>query len=70
MVINIKNPGLAEASQLICKQSQMEAFRPTPQSRQAVFDLALSARVKAAVESRSRPELSVVVYEIIPPEYM
>ncbi|MFO7840183.1 MAG: cytidylate kinase-like family protein [Desulfosalsimonadaceae bacterium] len=61
MVINIKNLGIAEASQLICNGSQMESFRATRQSRQAVADLALSSRVKAAVESSSKPELSVEV---------
>ncbi|MCF8095293.1 MAG: cytidylate kinase-like family protein [Desulfobacteraceae bacterium] len=61
MTVNIKRMNIDEAAENICHAAQKKTFQPTPESRQSVKDLALSTRVKAAIENFCRPDLKVGV---------
>ncbi|MFP4159586.1 MAG: AAA family ATPase, partial [Desulfobacterales bacterium] len=61
MTINIHRMSIDEAADIICSASAKKTFQPTAESRKAVADLALSTRVKAAIESYCRPDLKVKV---------
>ena len=49
LVIHIRNLTSDDAAELICQTARLPQFVPTPQSRQAMEDLALAAKVKAAL---------------------
>lgn len=61
MILNIKNLNIDEAGEIIAHAAKMKAFQATTESRQAVMDLALSTRVKAAIENTCKPDLKVSV---------
>ncbi len=61
MVLHIKTMKVHEAARITCHAAQMEAFQATPESTQAVFDLALKSRVTAALENTCKPDLKVTV---------
>lgn len=62
LVINIKQLDVSDAVGLICQAVRSERFRPTPESRQVLQDLALSAAVKAAIISL-KPDVEVTAKE-------
>jgi len=61
MVLNIKSMDIGEAAEMICHAAKMGAFQATPESRQAVADLALKTRILAAIENTCKPGLKVTV---------
>jgi cytidylate kinase len=61
MIINIKSMKIGEASRMIFHATEMETYKSTPESRQAVIDLALSARIQAAIEKTGKPNLKISV---------
>jgi GMP synthase PP-ATPase subunit len=50
-----------EAAEIISHTAKKESFQPTNESWQAVNDLALGTRVKAAIESYCKPDIKPVV---------
>ncbi|MBS3757836.1 MAG: cytidylate kinase-like family protein [Desulfobacterales bacterium] len=61
MIININKINIEDASQMICHAAQRDSFRVTPESSQAVTDLAVGSRVKAAIENTCKRDLKVTV---------
>lgn len=61
MIIHIKSMNIDEASRMICHAASLDSFQATAASRRAVVDLALSTRVKAAIENMCKPDLKVTV---------
>ncbi len=61
MTINIKKMDIDEAAEIICHAAKKKTFKATKTSRQAVTDLALATRVRAAIESSCKPDLKVSV---------
>jgi cytidylate kinase len=61
MTINIKRMNTNEAAEIISHTAKKESFQPTNESWQAVNDLALGTRVKAAIESYCKPDIKPVV---------
>ncbi len=61
MIININNMNIGDAAQMICYAAQMDSFQVTPESRQAVSDLAVGSRIKAAIENTCKTDLKVTV---------
>jgi cytidylate kinase len=49
LVLHIHKLTVENAADLICHTVQLEQFKPTPESQQAMADLALAARVKAQI---------------------
>ncbi|MFP4193963.1 MAG: AAA family ATPase [Desulfobacterales bacterium] len=61
MIINIKRFNIDEAAETICHTARKKTFKATRDSKQAVSDLALKTKVKAAIENNCRPDLKVAV---------
>jgi cytidylate kinase len=59
LVIHIKEMSTDDAAQVICETVALESFKTTPESQQAVEDLAVAAQVKAALMD-FRPDVDVV----------
>ncbi len=53
-VLNLQHISISSACELVCHMAGLEDFRSTEESRQALADLALSSRVKAALLSDDR----------------
>jgi cytidylate kinase len=49
LVLHIKRLSVDDAVGIICHTARLERFRPTPESRRALSNLALAAQVKAAL---------------------
>ena len=61
MVLNIKSLNIDGAAELIRHAAKMANFQATAESRRALADLALSTRVKAAIENTCKPGLKAAV---------
>ncbi|MBA2880176.1 cytidylate kinase [Desulfosalsimonas propionicica] len=61
MTIRIKRMKVTDAAETICHAARRKTFVATPDSRKAIGDLALSSRVKAAIENYCKPDLKVSV---------
>jgi len=62
MVVHIHKLHIADAADIICHAVQLEQFKTTPASRKALDELALAARVKAAIV-RDYPNSDVTARE-------
>ncbi len=49
LVIHVRNIATEDAADLICQTARLPQFAPTPDSRKAMADLALAAKIKAAL---------------------
>lgn len=56
IVINIQKLSVEDAAQIICSTVALDKFKTTPESRQAMEDLALAAEVKAVLMSTIAPK--------------
>lgn len=56
MVININRLSVDDAAQIICNSVAIEKYKTTPESQQAMEDLALAAEVKAVLVSKKPVE--------------
>ncbi|MBS0013383.1 MAG: cytidylate kinase family protein, partial [Desulfobacterales bacterium] len=61
MTIRVKRMNIEDAAETICHAARRETFAATPDSKKAIADLALSSRVKAAIENYCKPDLKVSV---------
>ncbi|MCF8036012.1 MAG: cytidylate kinase-like family protein [Desulfobacteraceae bacterium] len=61
IIIHIKNLNIGDACNIIYHTAQMDAFAATPESRQAIADLALRSRVTAAIESAVKLDMKYAV---------
>jgi len=59
LVIHIGTMSTDEAASVICNTVELETFRTTPKSQQAVEDIAAAAQIKAAVVDIA-PDVDVV----------
>lgn len=61
MVINIDRLKIDDAGGIICRAAGMDSFRTTAESREAINDLALVSRIKAAINHACEPGLTIRV---------
>ena len=52
IVIRIKKLSTEDATDILCHALELDRFRPTPESRQAIDDLCVAAQVRSAAYSR------------------
>ena len=57
IVLNIGRLTIADACELICAAVQCDTYRGTPTSKKAIYDLALSSHVKAALQTVCKAEV-------------
>ncbi|MBS3754493.1 MAG: cytidylate kinase-like family protein [Desulfobacterales bacterium] len=62
IIIHIKNLNIEDACKIIYHTAQMDAFAATPESRQAIADLALRSRVTAAIENAVKLDMKYAVH--------
>ena len=61
MVIKINKFNIEDAARVICEAARQPCLQPTAGSQQALSDLAVSSRVKAAIFKTCRADLKVAV---------
>ncbi|MGM0453737.1 MAG: AAA family ATPase [Thermodesulfobacteriota bacterium] len=61
MVLKINKFTVEDAGRAICQAAQTPSFQQTPESRQALVDLTVGSRVKAAIANSCRKDLKVTV---------